>query len=232
MSAPIADPGLAVTKPLHPAVVKEACVAEALAIIESEGLESLSLRDVARRLGVPHQAPYKHFPTRDHLVAEITRRVFDHFAQYIDARPRHPDPDDDFRAMGVAYIQYAIANPFYYRLMYAAPPLNPSDHPAMARSAQHVTGMLYKGLRDVFAAHGITPTSAHPTRDALFVWSTLHGFVTLTQTQAMAGLLLPPGIRDSFVAHLLERIGGALGLVPTPADASLQPAAKSDQRTS
>jgi len=45
-----------------PGDLREACIREALAIIEVGGVESLSLREVARRLGVSHQAPYKHFP--------------------------------------------------------------------------------------------------------------------------------------------------------------------------
>jgi AcrR family transcriptional regulator len=40
-------------------------------IIGERGIEELSLREVARRLGVSHQAPYKHFPSRDHLLAEV-----------------------------------------------------------------------------------------------------------------------------------------------------------------
>ena len=56
--------------------LREACVKEALAIIAEGGIDSLSLRDVARRLGVSHQAPYKHFPSRDHILAEVVGRRF------------------------------------------------------------------------------------------------------------------------------------------------------------
>jgi AcrR family transcriptional regulator len=49
--------------------LREACVKQALEIIAKGGIDSLSLRDVARRLGVSHQAPYKHFPSRDHILA-------------------------------------------------------------------------------------------------------------------------------------------------------------------
>ena len=142
MTGSLADPELAVTKPLRAEDLKEACVAEALAMVESEGLESLSLREVARRLGVPHHWPYKHFPTRDHLVAEIARRAFDHFSRNMDARPRGPGPEEDFLALGRAYIQYAIGFPFYYRLMFSAPLTKASNHPDLIRSMEHVTELL------------------------------------------------------------------------------------------
>ncbi|MFX4450801.1 TetR/AcrR family transcriptional regulator, partial [Acinetobacter baumannii] len=52
----------------------------------------LSLRDVARRLGVSHQAPYKHFPSRDHILAEVVGRAYASFAAHLEKRPRSDDP--------------------------------------------------------------------------------------------------------------------------------------------
>ena len=88
-----------------------------MAIIGETGIEELSLRDVARRLGVSHQAPYKHFPSRDHLLAEIVSRAFAAFAQHLDARPRSQNPHEDLAAMGRAYLDYAREHPFHYPLM-------------------------------------------------------------------------------------------------------------------
>ncbi len=55
--------------------LREACVVAALEVIAERGIEALGLRDAARRLGVSHQAPYKHHPIRDHLRAEVMRRM-------------------------------------------------------------------------------------------------------------------------------------------------------------
>ncbi len=57
--------------PDKPADLKEACIQAAREVIAEQGVESLSMRDVSRKLGVSHQAPYRHFPSRDHLLAEI-----------------------------------------------------------------------------------------------------------------------------------------------------------------
>ena len=53
--------------------LREACVQAAREVIAERGVEGLSMRDVARRLGISHQAPYRHFESRDHLLAEIMR---------------------------------------------------------------------------------------------------------------------------------------------------------------
>lgn len=54
----------------------------------AQGTEGLSMRDVARKLNISHQAPYKHFPSRTHLLAEIMRRCFEDFARFIDAESK------------------------------------------------------------------------------------------------------------------------------------------------
>ena len=68
--------------------LREAYVKEALAIIAEGGIDSLSLRDVARRLGVSHQAPYKHFPSRDHILAEVVGRAYAGFAAHLEKPSR------------------------------------------------------------------------------------------------------------------------------------------------
>jgi AcrR family transcriptional regulator len=94
----------------HPAVdVREACIHEALAIIVARGIGArgigaLSLREVARRLGISHQAPCKRYPSRDHLLAEVMRRAF-----------------ADLHAMGQAYLDYALRHPLQYRLIFGTP---------------------------------------------------------------------------------------------------------------
>jgi AcrR family transcriptional regulator len=63
-----------------PLDLRDACIVAAQEVIAERGVENLSLRDVARKLGVSHQAPYRHYPSRDHLLAEVMRRCFQRFA--------------------------------------------------------------------------------------------------------------------------------------------------------
>ena len=200
----------------RPVDLREACVAEALAIIAGEGLEALSLREVARRLGVSHQAPYKHFASRDHILAEIVRRAFDSFAAALDARARADDPVADCFAMGRAYLDYARANPLHYRLMFGDALPDPGAHPEMMRSARHAFSLLRDGLGRVFAARGAPPGAVDLDLEALFVWSSVHGLASLTPTRAMATLDLSAATTAAVSSHILGRIGAALGLAQPP----------------
>ncbi len=183
---------------------------EALAIIEEAGVEALSLRDVARRLGVSHQAPYKHFPSRDHLLAEIVARAFAAFARHLDARPRSEDPHQDLAAMGRAYLRYATEHPLQYRLMFGTPLPDPDQHPEMMRSAQHAFSLLRGCLVRMEGGRERDGATGAADLDALFVWSTMHGLASILHSCALDRLELPQGVLAAAVPNALRRIGAAL----------------------
>lgn len=187
--------------------LQEACIREALAIIEVEGVESLSLREVARRLGVSHQAPYKHFPDRDHILAEIVRRAFESFAAYLDSRPLTGDAKTDMHEMGRAYLRYARSHPLQYRLMFNTPLPDPTRHPQMMASARHAFDLLREGVGQ------LPPDPAHqPDLDSLYIWSTLHGLASILQSHALHTLTLSDELLAHAADHALMRIGLGLGL--------------------
>ncbi len=193
--------------------LREACVREALSIVGESGLEALSLREVARRLGVSHQAPYKHFASRDHLLAELVGRAFEDFAAHLDARARSDDPVLDFLHMGQAYLAYAQSHPLHYRLMFGAKLPDPAAHPEMMRRGQHAFSMLLAGARLMPNRLPDAPVEL----DALFAWSAVHGLATLLETHAAQAADLVPGTLAAAPLHTLMMIGRALGVsLPGP----------------
>lgn len=184
--------------------LREACIHEAMQIIETSGIEKLSMREVSRRLGVSHQAPYKHFSSRDHILAEILERSFAEFAAALEARSRSDDPRADFMSMGVAYLQYAAAHPLQYRLMFGSPLPEPDAYPAMMGNAQRAFSL----LREAVQRMGL---DANPDMDALYVWSTVHGLASILQLQMFERLAVAETALEDIVAHVLARIGTGIG---------------------
>lgn len=182
-------------------------MAEALAIIDEEGLDKLSLREVARRLGVSHGAPYKHYPSRDHLLAEVVRLAFEDFAAHLDARAPTEDPKDDMWAMGQAYMVFALSHPLQYRLMFSTSLPNPGEHPEMMRSARHAFDLLRRALARC-GAGAVDPRALD--RDALFVWSAIHGLASIMRSDVMGIIDLEGDPPAAIVEHVLRRIGDAL----------------------
>jgi AcrR family transcriptional regulator len=184
--------------------LRESCVTTALAIIAEQGLDKLSLREVARRLGVSHQAPYKHYPSRDHLLAEVVRRCFARFnAVMAAAAVGVADPMEAMRCRGETYLRFAIDNPLEYRLMFGDPLPDPEAHPDMLAEA-HVA---FDALRaSVAAVVGRPADDPAIVADALFVWSTVHGFAMIRQTEALDCI----GLGDTDAAALAGAVLGTI----------------------
>jgi AcrR family transcriptional regulator len=182
-------------------------------VIAERGVEQLSLRDVARRLGVSHQAPYKHYPSRDHLLAEVIRRCFERFARDLDDRPPCDDPQADLAALGQRYLAFAARHPLEYRLMFGTRWPEPAVHADLVRDALHAFNVLRAVLRRV---HGEAPgRRAAVDLDALFIWSTMHGLASIRQSDAMDHLALAPGAADRAQTHIMAMMSRAMS---APAD--------------
>lgn len=200
-----------------PRELREACIDEALAIIGQRGVEALSLREVARRLGVSHQAPYRHYPSRDHLLAEVVRRAFAAFADHLDARPRAADPFADLHAMGRAYLDYALRHPLQYRLIFGTPLPDAKAHPEMMTRGRHAFALLEQAIAALDAARPAAARPADPRLDALHVWSALHGLASIAQTSALRSLSLPPSVMQAMEAHVMARMEEGLRMaLPQP----------------
>lgn len=192
----------------QPLELKEACVRAAHEVIAEHGVEALSLREVARKLGVSHQAPYRHYPTRDHLLAEVMRRCFEQFAAALDGRDRSDDPEADLHALGLAYLKFAASHPLEYRLMFNTPWPEGADHPDLVRDSTHAFDILRHVLARV---HGrLKATKSAIDLDAMFIWSSMHGLASILQSSAMSHLDLSKTVKGKVVEHAMDRVRAAL----------------------
>jgi AcrR family transcriptional regulator len=191
-----------------PEDLRRACVDEALAIIGESGIEHLSLREVARRLHVSHQAPYKHFRSRDHILAEVVSRAYSDFADHLDRRPRSEDPSEDMANMGKAYLEYAQTHPLHYKLMFETTLPDPREHTEMTRQAKHAFAL----LRSAIARLPDRKPDDSLDLDALFVWSVMHGMAGILRGSALESLGIPGSTLQAAVPIALWRVGIALGV--------------------
>lgn len=190
--------------------LKETLIDEAFAVIEESGVEGLSLREVARRLGVSHQAPYKHFPSRDHILAAVVARCFEEFAAHLEARPTRSDPFEDLGQMGLAYLEYAQANPLKYRLMFNSPLPDVTEHKEMLEHAQHGFSLLHRRLQTMTLRDPGDAIAEPEKHDALFILSTLHGFASLMQSDVLDTIGLTEDERKVALDRMMRRLGLAL----------------------
>ena len=191
-----------------PLELRDACVEAAHAVIAEHGIEKLSLRDVARKLNVSHQAPYKHYPSRDHLLSEVIRRCFQRFAVALNSRKRFEEPIQDMRSLGASYLGFAMKHPLEYRLMFGTPWPKVDAHPELVADAQHSFNVLRQALAPMYA--GKKASKDRIDADALFVWSSMHGLASILQSQAMDHLSLSPKVLANAVKHVMLMVDTAL----------------------
>ncbi|HEX2995618.1 MAG TPA: TetR/AcrR family transcriptional regulator [Anaerolineales bacterium] len=92
--------------------------------IAEHGAAGLSLREIARRMGVSTPALYRYYPDRDALVTALIIDAFASFAEWLESERDKILPDDHagrFRALGMAYRQWAITYPQRYNLIFVTP---------------------------------------------------------------------------------------------------------------
>jgi AcrR family transcriptional regulator len=187
--------------------LSEACVQAAREVIADKGVEGLSIRDVARRLNISHQAPYRHFASKDHLLAEIMRRCFEDFAQFLDERSIETS-ENVLGGLGEAYMAYARLKPLEYRLMFGTPWPEPAAHPALVKHAVHAFDVLRIKL---IKKHGKTSMAKKQAElEAMFIWSTLHGLATIQHSNVMTHLVLSDGVQHLSHDFVMLMIQSAL----------------------
>ncbi len=195
-----------------PLELRDACIVAAQQVIAERGIENLSLREVARKLGVSHQAPYKHYPSRDHLLSEVMRRCFQGFAAYLDKRTRFDDPEQDLESLGQQYLAYARRHPLEYRLMFSTTWPESAGMPDLVRDATHAFDVLRGVLRRM---HGDAAAMRETIElDALYIWSTMHGLAGVMNGECIGMLDLKAKVLKQAVRHAMDRM--SVGLARRP----------------
>jgi AcrR family transcriptional regulator len=104
----------------HHGNLREALIAQALALAAVGGLEAVSIREVARRAGVSPAAPFRHFPDKVALMTAVAEEAMARFRAEIAAalaREVSDDPIRRIRAIGTAFLDWARRNPTHFEII-------------------------------------------------------------------------------------------------------------------
>lgn len=159
----------------HHGNLRQSLIDGAIALIGEAGFEQLSLRQVARRVGVSHNAPYRHFADREALLAAVSEEGFQALRSTLEAAQQGISADSPQRlqALGMAYVRFALANPAHYRVMFGKYRCDLSQYPNLAKASQQSFEVLVDTIAKGQAA-GIF-RAADPVDMARVAWSLVHG---------------------------------------------------------
>src|ERR1700679_2813532 len=123
-------PGTMLQRPYHHGNLRSALLAAAERTVRERGVQSLSLRELAREIGVSHGAPRRHFPDRQALLNALAESGFARLGS--ELRTAADAGGEDFqarlRATAAAYIRFAIRDPALLELMLAAKHAEQAEH--------------------------------------------------------------------------------------------------------
>lgn len=170
----------------HHGDLRAALVEGALAILREEGLEALTLRGVARRAGVSQAAPYRHFTDRRALVAAVAEDGFRRLQATMLERMQDAQGRGSLKLVAKAYVEFGLANPAEYRVMFGPDVAITDDLPALRETGRGVLGFVAEGIRRAQDAGLVGAGDAWLM--AVATWATLHGLVMLTLDGQTAGV--------------------------------------------
>jgi AcrR family transcriptional regulator len=146
--------------------------------LAERGIEGFTLRGVAKRAGVSHAAPAHHFRDTSDMLTALATIGMERFHRAVETAQSQEDagPRERFIASGVAYVEFAVANPALFDLMFGSK--RPDfDNPAFAGHAGAAFCNLVEGIA---AIRGGSPLEERTGRlDIAAAWSLVHGVATL-----------------------------------------------------
>ena len=163
--------------PYHHGDLRRALIEGALELVSENGPKGFTLAEAARRAGVSTGAPYRHFASKDDLLAAVAEQGFDALYAALSAVAEStPAPGDRLVALGGEYVRWAVGHPAHYQVMFGTDRKRP-EHVAWAQAGERAFSVLIVAIVDGQAAGAIGDGDV--LRHAAPIWALLHGLASL-----------------------------------------------------
>jgi AcrR family transcriptional regulator len=155
--------------------LREEILEAARELLEQDGEQHVSLRRIARHIGIAAPSIYAHFPDREAIVSALVDEAFDELSAVVTTAidDAQDDPIAKLRAACSAYMEFAMQRPNRYQLAFASRESNAIPRESATRAFMLLVNAV-KGCVDA----GIS-TSTDPFGDATAIWVAMHGYATL-----------------------------------------------------
>ena len=165
-------------KRYHHGDLRRALIATALELVEESDVAALTLREVARKAGVTHAAPYHHFQNKAALLAILAEEGYRalYTEQLQAAAKAGTDPVARLQAIGLAYVRFAVHHPGHFRVMFRSDPADWAKYPSLLEAVQLPLVLLTSTANETRRSRKL---AAQPTELVLSSWAMVHGLATL-----------------------------------------------------
>ena len=186
----------------HHGNLKQTLLQASLELLRQSGSGEFTLREVARRAGVSHNAPYRHFRSKEELLAALAAEGFDRLTAAMEkAAASASGALERWRASGRGYVEFALRYPQHFAVMFEIPwqyDLYPQTQAAGGRAFGSLVHFV-----EACQTEGVLPPG-DARQFALIAWSLVHGVAKL----ALSGRL--PWRRPADVLRFTDAATAAL----------------------
>ena len=171
----------------HHGDLRRALINTALELVQAHGADGFTLREAARRIGVSQTAPYRHFETKEALLAAVAEESFRELYDRLEARGNEllPDPLSRLRAQGITSFAFYIDNPARFRVMFGRISGDPQRYPGLLEAGNRVNNLLLESLLACQREGQIR--GGDPMELGLAIGSMVHGLAMLILEGQLAG---------------------------------------------
>lgn len=186
--------GAVTEQPFHHGNLRAALLSAAEQTIREHGVDAVSLRDLARRAGVSHGAPRRHFPDRQALLDAMAERGFRTLSRTVEraAAEAGPGHEELFRSVARAYVVFAIDEAALMDLMFTTKNSEPT--PELDQAAAEFFTIINGIMSNTLA---VRPPLDDPQRLQMLLISTLQGIATLVGSGRLPRELVDQLIDDT-----------------------------------
>lgn len=169
------------TSAYHHGNLKEALLSTALYMVESEGLDAITLREITQRLGTSRSAVYRHFESKEALIKGVIEQGYAQLDELFTPifRDQNRSVEERFESMSRAYLEFAIEHPNLYRLLFGERFREEREGICDYRDETQATGLYALiGLLLEAQEQGAVE-KADPMIQAATIWASVHGLASL-----------------------------------------------------
>ncbi len=168
------------SKAYHHGDLRQDLIDAAITLINEKGISDLSLRQLARHVGVSHNAPYRHFETKQALLMAVAEEGFASLRETLETAKASCSNNarEQLGAIGIAYVKFALTHPAHYRVMFGKYRNDSCESASLAAVAEQSFMVLVNIIKagqeaDVFR-------ESDTINLARVAWSLVHGQAMLT----------------------------------------------------
>ena len=183
----------------HHGDLRQALLETAGRLVERDGLPALTLRAIARELGVTHMAAYHHYRDRRDLLAALATRGYERLGEALAKRTAGmPDPRAALKEVGVGYVAFAVTHPGYFRAMFSMELEEVRHEEPLKSAAATAYAVFADALRAAAAAEADVEVAATAA------WALVHGLSVLLLDRQLPGQAAEPAGAEALARAMLR----------------------------